>query len=140
MHGFSGKLVIMRNKTILYSTLLCLYSLTLLSAAPPTDKVAGKDRQHVEETESREKKPTWVDRSFGRDRDDTAEEEAERRREEAEERAEEAWNLPEKILNRLPETTDGTEILQIGDEVIRVMENSREIIDILGIGQNRAED
>ncbi|MFU8847487.1 MAG: hypothetical protein ACNA77_02055 [Opitutales bacterium] len=51
-----------------------------------------------------------------------------------------AQSLPEEILKRLPETVEGTEILQIGDEVIRVLANTREIVDILGIGQSRAAD
>lgn len=42
-----------------------------------------------------------------------------------------AESLPEEILKRLPKTPDGTEIIKIGDEVIRIYENSREIIDIL---------
>ena len=49
-------------------------------------------------------------------------------------------SLPEEILNRLPETPAGTEIIRIGDEVIRVVENTREIIDILGIGQETPPD
>jgi len=49
-------------------------------------------------------------------------------------------SLPEEILARLPKTSAGTEILQIGDEIIRVVENTREIIDILGINQGRAKD
>jgi len=43
-----------------------------------------------------------------------------------------ASSLPEEILRRLPESEEGTEILRIGDEIIRVIENSREIVDILG--------
>ncbi|HKK17340.1 MAG TPA: hypothetical protein VJ952_01555 [Opitutales bacterium] len=52
----------------------------------------------------------------------------------------EASSLPEEILKRLPETPKGTEIIRIGDEVIRVVENTREIIDILGIGQGQPQD
>ena len=52
----------------------------------------------------------------------------------------EAKTLPEEILERLPKTREGTEVIQIGDEVIRVVENTREIIDILGIGQAEAGD
>lgn len=51
----------------------------------------------------------------------------------------EAKSLPEEILKRLPETPEGTEIIRIGDEIIRVVENTREIIDILGIGEDRTE-
>ncbi len=43
-----------------------------------------------------------------------------------------ASSLPEEILRRLPESEAGTEILRVGDEIIRVIENSREIVDILG--------
>ena len=48
-------------------------------------------------------------------------------------------SLPEEILKRLPETPEGTEIIQIDDEVIRVVENTREIIDILGLGRDAAD-
>lgn len=48
-----------------------------------------------------------------------------------EELEKETRSLPEEILKRLPEIEEGTEILEIGDEIIRVVENSREIIDIL---------
>lgn len=51
-----------------------------------------------------------------------------------------AESVPEAILKRLPETPEQTEIIRIGDEVIRVMENTREIIDILGKGQSQPQD
>ncbi|PXA03359.1 hypothetical protein DDZ13_11725 [Coraliomargarita sinensis] len=57
-----------------------------------------------------------------------------------EEYASEAKSLPGEILKRLPESPEGTEIIRIGDEVIRVIENTREIIDILGISQDTVED
>jgi hypothetical protein len=41
-----------------------------------------------------------------------------------------ASKLPDEILKRLPEIPAGTEILQVGDEVIRVIENTREIVGI----------
>ena len=50
-----------------------------------------------------------------------------------------AETLPEEILRRLPETEVGTEIIRVGDEIIKVMENSREIIDILK-GSGTAEN
>ncbi|HAV14363.1 MAG TPA: hypothetical protein DCX06_12855 [Opitutae bacterium] len=43
----------------------------------------------------------------------------------------EAQSLPQKVLESLPTTPEGTEIIQIADQVIRVFENSREIIDII---------
>lgn len=43
-----------------------------------------------------------------------------------------AETLPEEILRRLPEVANqDTEIMRIGDEIVRVMEDSREIVDIL---------
>ncbi|MEN8662332.1 MAG: hypothetical protein ACN4GF_04800 [Lentimonas sp.] len=44
---------------------------------------------------------------------------------------EKAEPLPQKILDRLPKTPESTSIINIGDELIRIFENSREIIDIL---------
>jgi hypothetical protein len=251
----------MRNKPILYSTLLCVASFSLLSAAPPADRGQGKNDTLAERTEASNEKRSWVDRVLGRERNEATEaaekrreaaeeravaarerkesaeakeegkpnwverlfgigkdkkatsEDAEEKAEDAKERAEEArkkarekqtrgfsdkeravledwqrgeagwkksgkklppglqkkvarggelppgWKkklavgdklpeeyeakaetLPEEILRRLPETEEGTEILRIGDEVIRVVENTREIIDILGIGQGPVED
>lgn len=43
-----------------------------------------------------------------------------------------AKSLPEEILSRLPESETGIEILRVGDEIIRVIEGTREIADILG--------
>jgi hypothetical protein len=40
-------------------------------------------------------------------------------------------SLPEETLKRLPKTEAGTEILRVGDEIISVIEHSREILDIL---------
>jgi len=40
-------------------------------------------------------------------------------------------SLPEAILKRLPEVTENTEIVRIGDEIIRVVQDTREILDIL---------
>ncbi len=48
-------------------------------------------------------------------------------------------SLPDEVIQRLPQSVEGTEILQIGDEVIRVMDNTREIVDILGLSRGRAE-
>lgn len=45
---------------------------------------------------------------------------------------EQARSLPEEILKRLPEAPENTEIVQIGEEIVRVIENTREIVDILG--------
>ena len=42
-----------------------------------------------------------------------------------------AESLPEEILKRLPEPELGTEVLRVGDQIIRVIERSREIVDIL---------
>lgn len=42
-----------------------------------------------------------------------------------------AISLPEEILKRLPEAPENTEILQIGEEIVRVVENTREVVDIL---------
>lgn len=43
-----------------------------------------------------------------------------------------AESLPAEILRRLPEAANqDTEIMRIGDEIVRVMEDSREIVDIL---------
>lgn len=44
---------------------------------------------------------------------------------------EQARSLPEEILKRLPQAPENTEIIQIGDEIVRVIENTREIVDIL---------
>ncbi|MGJ8652134.1 MAG: hypothetical protein ACSHX8_02560 [Opitutaceae bacterium] len=52
----------------------------------------------------------------------------------------EAQPLPEEILKRLPKTPEGTEIIKIGDEVIRIFENSGEIIDILSGARERGKD
>lgn len=52
-----------------------------------------------------------------------------------------ATPLPEEILKRLPDIPEGTEILQVGDEVIRVIESTREIIGIFdGWSGNTEED
>jgi hypothetical protein len=46
-----------------------------------------------------------------------------------------AVSLPDEILSRLPDIPEDTEIVQIGDEIVRVVESTREIVDILsGIG------
>ena len=46
-----------------------------------------------------------------------------------------AKTVPEEILARLPDIPEGTEILEVGGEIIRVIESTREIVDILsGIG------
>lgn len=42
-----------------------------------------------------------------------------------------AESLPEEIRRRLPNGETGTETIKVGDEIIRVIENSREIVDIL---------
>lgn len=39
--------------------------------------------------------------------------------------------LPEEIRSRLPEIPEGTEIVQVGEKIIRVIESTREIVDIL---------
>lgn len=48
--------------------------------------------------------------------------------------------LPEEILKRLPEIPQDTEILQVGDEIIRVIESTREIIGIFDGWSGNAED
>jgi len=45
-----------------------------------------------------------------------------------------AETLPEEILRRFPESEVATEILRIGDKVVKVLESSREIVDILEAG------
>ena len=51
-----------------------------------------------------------------------------------------ATPLPEQILKRLPEIPEGTEILQIGDEVVRVIESTREIIGIFDGWSGHSKD
>ncbi len=51
-----------------------------------------------------------------------------------------AKSIPEEILKRLPESEAGTEILRVGDEIIRVIENSREIVDILSRREGQASE
>lgn len=51
-----------------------------------------------------------------------------------------ATPLPEQILKRLPEIPEDTEILQIGDEVVRVIESTREIIGIFDGWPGNSED
>ncbi|CAA6696882.1 MULTISPECIES: hypothetical protein [unclassified Lentimonas] len=50
-----------------------------------------------------------------------------------------AVSLPEEILSRLPDIPEDTEIVQVGNEIIRVIESTREIVDILdgfGLGED----
>lgn len=49
---------------------------------------------------------------------------------------EKAQSLPEEILKRLPKSPENTEIVRIGDEIVRIFEDSREIIDILSGGSS----
>ncbi|MDP4644762.1 MAG: hypothetical protein NWS71_10020 [Opitutales bacterium] len=49
---------------------------------------------------------------------------------------EKARSLPEEILKRLPKSPENTEIVRIGDEIVRIFEDSREIIDILSGGSS----
>lgn len=42
-----------------------------------------------------------------------------------------AVSLPEEILKRLPETEEGAEIVRVGRQIIKVIEGSREIVDII---------
>ena len=52
-----------------------------------------------------------------------------------------AKTLPEEILARLPDIPEGTEILEVGGEIVRVIESTREIVDILsGIGLGGSDD
>ena len=53
-----------------------------------------------------------------------------------------AVSLPEDILSRLPDIPEGTEILQVGDEIIRVIESTREVVDIFDgwLGGDQTED
>ena len=48
--------------------------------------------------------------------------------------AEQANSLPEEILKRFPQVEEGIEILEVGGEIIKVVEDSLEIIDILSQG------
>lgn len=49
---------------------------------------------------------------------------------------EKARSLPKEILKRLPKSPENTEIVRIGDEIVRIFEDSREIIDILSGGSS----
>lgn len=49
---------------------------------------------------------------------------------------EKAQSLPEEILKRLPKSPENTEIVRIGDEIVRIFKDSREIIDILSGGSS----
>jgi hypothetical protein len=40
-------------------------------------------------------------------------------------------SLPEEVLKRLPESESGAEIIRVGTQIIKVLEGSREIIDII---------
>ena len=51
-----------------------------------------------------------------------------------------AQTLPEEILARLPEIPEDTEIVQVGGEIVRVIESTREIVDILSNGIGLGED
>lgn len=48
--------------------------------------------------------------------------------------AQQANSLPQDILKRFPEVEEGIEILEVGGEIIKVVEDSLEIIDILSQG------
>lgn len=50
-----------------------------------------------------------------------------------------AQSLPEEILKRLPKSPENTEIVRIGDEIVRIFKDSREIIDILSGGSNEEQ-
>ena len=50
-----------------------------------------------------------------------------------------AHSLPDEILARLPDIPQNTEIVRIGNEIIRVIQNTREIVDIIDnftLGEN----
>jgi hypothetical protein len=48
--------------------------------------------------------------------------------------AEQARPLPDEILKRFPKIEEGIKILEVGGEIIKVVEDSLEIIDILSRG------
>lgn len=51
-----------------------------------------------------------------------------------------AESLPEEILKRLPETEETAEIVRVGKQIIKVIEGSREIVDIIDGDSNNDSD